>query len=227
MPGLVKVSYVNGSGVAIPPWGIVQCSGAAGTTGTNDFVLSVTQPDGTTNQAFLIDDGKGSAASGPQSYGTGCRLGEGAGWVLFNGDTTTLTPWQEVGPTGGSFAVSSSGTGYFYVGIADASNNRIQVISKPASSGTPRIHFVINSFDTRTNTANATILDVTCKTVPPGLNYNGTVTIYDVAGCYFNEVNPVDYYVGRHGFADYMSQYQSSYDNCRWVVSALCCPPTS
>ncbi len=221
MPGLIRVSY-KPSGT-VPPWGIVQLSGAATVTGTGDYVLSAVQPDGTDNQAYIIDDGKG-CGSGAQAYGTGCRLGEGCGWVLFSGDPTGLTPWQEVGPIGGSFSVSSSGKGYFYTGIADADNSRIQVIAKPAGGGSPRIHFVINTINYGASTANCTILEKTCGSTLKGLNDDGTVTVHDTAGCWLVQPTVFSYSdcnIGRQGWADYMEVYGYS-GSCRWIISSMC-----
>ena len=224
MPGLVKVSYLNASGSAVPPFGIVQMNGAATTTGTNDLVLPAIQPDGTDNQAFLIDDGKGCATSGPQSYGNGFRMGEGCGWVLFSGDQSALTPWQEVGPRGGSFAVSDGGKGYFYAGISDPTNGRIQVIAKPVGPGSPRIHFSINSINYSAGTANCTILEKTCGATLKGLNSNGSVTVYDTAGCWLVQPTVFSYTdcnLGRQGWADYMEIYGYP-GSCRWIISSMC-----
>ena len=124
----------------------------------------------------------------------------------------------------GSNAVSAGQTGLICLSTIN-DDDMIDVVAYP-NTQVPRIHFVIENFDFDANTATATILDITCKLTPPGLDQYGTVTIHDVTGCLFNEGTPSDYYIGRHGFADYMSPYNDPYNTeCRWVVSGLCCPP--
>ena len=109
----------------------------------------------------------------------------------------------------------------------------------PNGGGGIRVHFVINYalavYYGTTPAVNATILDVTCGGTPLGLNYDGSIDIYDPAGCYFDEIQNYGYadvYLGRHGYADYMQPYggygysDAGYGaTCRWVVTALCCPP--
>ena len=124
MPGLIKVSYVNASGAAIPPWGIVQLNGPVYQTGTGDYVVQAVLP-GVGDGPYMIDDGKGTAVSGPASFGSCFRAVEGFAWVAYGCTAPPSAPWQKVGPIIGSPWVSTLGDGYYYAGQYDASNSRI------------------------------------------------------------------------------------------------------
>ena len=245
--GFIKVSYQNASGQAIPPYGVIQLSGAPATNPNTGIIsCQAVQPNGGTGP-YLIDDGKGAGASGPSSYGTGVIPLEGATWAVL-ADTSPPAIWSTIGPKNGSFGMTTKGSGYWYAGVYDSANQRILAVQQTGGSGVPRVHFVINSSSAPYGygfvICNATILDVTCNGTPPGLNYDGTITLIDPAGCYFNETQPYGYaygdiYAGRHGYADYMQEYTGGYGygysadgpeygygaGCRWVVTALCCPP--
>ncbi len=121
---LVKISYVNVSGVAIPPFGVLQLVGECIITPTGDYIVQATVP-GYGNGPFLVDAGKGTDAAGAGSYGQCIRPVNGLCWVAYGCTAPPSIPWQEVGPVIGSFIVSTFGSGYLYAGRYDATNSRI------------------------------------------------------------------------------------------------------
>lgn len=121
---LVGISYKNVSGSAIPPYGVVQASGAPYTSSNGDIAINVTKP-GSGSGPWFIDDGTGAAASGDGAFGTCYRASEGFTWVYCTSMPTD--PWTPVGPVHDSFGVSGSGAGLMYTGKKDPDNNRILV----------------------------------------------------------------------------------------------------
>lgn len=127
MPGLVRVSYRNASGVAIPAFGVIQLDGDPEVTVTGDYVLNAVLA-GNGDGPYMIDDGKGTASSGPQSYGSCVRAYEGFAWAAFDPAGVPPAAWKAIGPPRGKPYMNKSGTGYFYGGIYDSMNNRAMVI---------------------------------------------------------------------------------------------------
>ena len=220
--GFIKVSYQNNSGQAVPPYGVIQLAGSPVTNANTGIVsCQAVQPNGGTGP-YLIDDGKGTGVSGPSSYGTGIIPLDGATWVLLD-DMSPPPAWATIGPKPGKFGMSSTGTGYWYVGVYDATNQRILVIEQVGGGGSPRIHFnIISIVYGTTNVVTASIIDVTCQLTPPGIDSYGHVTLYDT--CWLSP--PMSGYqdanIGRQGWADWMSPYGTGYNACRWVISSMC-----
>lgn len=136
MPGLVAVAYKNVSGFVVPPYGVIQFTGTPETTATGDIVLLATRP-GLGDGPYFVDDGGGASVSGATQYGRAFRLVEGTSWVSFSGSAPSA--WEEVGPTDGSFQMSSSGSGFYFTGQYEASYSRALVLFKSSPGTVPYI----------------------------------------------------------------------------------------
>ena len=137
---IVSVGYFNNSGLVVPAHGVVQFSGGAVVTGTGDIVANAIQPNGASCASYWIDSGQGTTTGNEGQYGQAYRGVDGAVWAAFSppsssssssssSSTFGLTPWQEIGPVSGSFAMSSTGTGYLYAGQEDFANGRVLVVA--------------------------------------------------------------------------------------------------
>ena len=126
MSGLTKVGYKNTSGVAIPPFGAIQFKGAPTVTGTGDYVINAVLP-GNGDGPYMIDDGKGTSASGPGTFGSCVRAYEGFAWASFDPAGVPPAPWKAIGPPRGKTFMNKTGTGYFYAGQYDEVNNKVLV----------------------------------------------------------------------------------------------------
>lgn len=127
MRGLTKVLYKNVSGVAIPPFGIMQLTGACVVTAAGDIVVQATSA-GNGSGPYMIDDGGGSGTIAEAVYGTCSRAVDGFAWVAYGCTAPPTQPWHEVGPILGGFIVSTQGEGYYYAGQYDSDNSRILVM---------------------------------------------------------------------------------------------------
>jgi len=113
---LVKVAYINGSGLDIPPYGVIQLDGVSGGGG----FASAIQPFQNTSSVYsggpmMVDDGKGTTASGSGRYGSCYRLGEGFAPARYSQSYSyTAQPWDEIGPVAGSFDLQPMGTGFYF-----------------------------------------------------------------------------------------------------------------
>jgi len=128
MSGLQKISYKNVSGVAIPPHGIVQASGAVTLNPSGDGYVVLVDKVGLGNGPYFIDSGNGAGDTGDARYSECFRAGEGFAWVGYGCGGGPPSPWTQVGPINGSFYVNESGSGYWYAGVYDSDNSRILVM---------------------------------------------------------------------------------------------------
>ena len=124
---LVRVSYKNVSGADVPPYGIIQLTGAPVVTATGDYVLQATNP-GSGSGPYMIDTGKGAKSSGAKQYGSCARAIDGLVWVAYGCGGGPPSNWCSVGPVNGNFYVNETGAGYTYAGQYDATNQRILVM---------------------------------------------------------------------------------------------------
>lgn len=133
MTPLVSSSYVNLSGVAIPPCGVLQFTGVPTITATGKIVMNAVAC-GLGNGPFFIDSGGGASASGDGRYGTAFRAGEGFAWTAFGCDTpANLVPWMDVGPINNDFIVNTNGVGLWYAGLYQ-SNASLGIVTGYGSS---------------------------------------------------------------------------------------------
>lgn len=126
---LQKISVLNVSGSAIPSYGVVQCDPT--TTLSADGVEPVLNVNfvGTGTGPILIVDEGGLASSTPGSYGNAYRAVQGVVWVNFNGSPPAI--WNEVGPVSGHTYMDSTGSGFLYAGLYDATNGLALVMESP------------------------------------------------------------------------------------------------
>lgn len=120
---LVEVSYVNMSGVLIPPCGVLQLTGTPTITSTGKIVMNAVAC-GNGNGVFMIDSGGGASADGDGRYGTCFRAGEGFCWAAFGCDSPdSLVPWMDVGPVNNDFIVNTNGVGLWYAGLYQSNDS--------------------------------------------------------------------------------------------------------
>jgi len=127
---LVRISYKNVSGSVIPPYGVIQLTGAPIVTASGDYVFQATTP-GSGNGPCMIDAGNGSAASGDGVWGSCIRGAEGPVWASYGGAFTTPTAWMPMGPVHGQTYVNETGGGWIYCGKYDSANSRVMIIRNP------------------------------------------------------------------------------------------------
>jgi len=237
MVGPVKISYVNNSGYAIPPYGVVEFSGNMQTLANGELTIPIVRPTG--NGPYAIDDGKGANSTSTGKYGTAIIPYDNVAWVAWDG-TDPGVAWQgTVGPIANSVFMGNKGSGYLYAGQKDTVNSRILVVQKPPAPGVTTIRFLVISSDPNTLTVLGEVkawdAGYTLYDVPGDLNAAfglgpplGVVEVCDPSGCYFDE--PYDMLFGRMGWAKYTSSLTA--DSCRtgyppfppkWEVFSLCC----
>lgn len=219
----IGVIIQNDSGSVIPPRSVVVATSVetvAGDENTNSYSFThVTQYSGQAGNIMV---------TGPTYLGVGLKglaFYDDFLYVSIDPDATEPAAGDVWGPVSGSWVLGSTGNGFVCQGYSANGGNpkRAMFYRVPPALGA-RIHFVINSVDYGAATVRATILEKTCGVSLSGLNNDGSVTVYDSAGCWLRApTGYTDCNIGRHGYADYMEIY--GYPGaCRWIMNPLCPP---
>lgn len=228
---VIPISYLNTSGEAIPPFGIMEATGDCDyVSATKKYSIKVRKPTGV--GPYFIDTGNGASASGDGAYGQCVVPLTHTWWVKYSGAAAPTTAWvTEVGPKTGQFYVDKNGSGYWYAGVWDSTNGWILVMEKMGGGGKPIVMFQIKTPDCPNARALATVKAVTDGSGSPAVG--DTIQICDKAGCFFNTTNIL--LNGRIGFAQQMKGVtcvQMAGDGTGtddtitnpWVVFSLCYP---
>lgn len=224
-----KISYLNSSGEAIPPFAVLQFESDVDFNSTTKAqTVKAYKPDGT--GPYAIDDGKGADAANEGRYGQCLVPLQHTFWAYYTGAAAPGTAWTtEVGPVTGQWYMDATGAGYWYAGSFDPDNQRILVQQKAAGAGGPIVHFAIATPDCDNSSALATVLARTHGTNSPAIG--DTIQVCDIAGCFFGASNTL--LNGRKGFAQQMTGVSclpqsgtgtgtgSAITN-PWVVFSLC-----
>lgn len=133
---VIIISYLNASGMTVNPYSVLEFEGncdVASTTGVLSFKGYQPSAQG---GPYGIDTGQGTTTSGAGAYGQLMIPLSHPTWAIWSDRVAPPTPWiTEVGPMAGSFGMWSSGSGYYYAGQYDSTNNRILVVQKTGSGG--------------------------------------------------------------------------------------------
>lgn len=127
-----SIPYMNISDEDVPQFAFVELLGTADVAATGVISAKVDKPADVTKQ-YALDLGKGAGTTGPTKYGQCYDPGIAPTWAYY----TAATPppdGSQVGPVSGSWEVSVMGTGYFYCGVHEATNERI-LIKKGVTDG--------------------------------------------------------------------------------------------
>jgi len=125
---LVRVSYKNVSGSAIPPYGIFQLKGAPVTAPDGESLVFQADKPGLGVGPMFIDSGGGTSSSGDNQFGTGFRANEGFVWAAYGPSGSPPSAWLPIGPVRGQFYVNETAGGFLYAGQYDSTNNRVLII---------------------------------------------------------------------------------------------------
>lgn len=225
-----EIYFKNNTGEEIPPYACLQV------TGTDDL-----KSVGGTNYLLVSKPADASGEAGAFIFNShtpveidGRGIGQG-GRVNVRATYTTGTPaagqkWQ---PIVGSFDVEQSDSGIFVAHGPDeiGENFGLQVMKlavQSAAGGSLGITFTIGTASNASGSgdfgafksASCTVISATCG------NYDlvgDTVTVYDIAGCYFDETNAA--LEDRTGHAEWRVKDNSGETACYWECVGLCCPP--
>lgn len=239
---LIPISSLNTDSVVVPPFGIVEIHDDLDVaTGTGLQSVKVRRPTGSTGP-FAIDDGGGMAASGgPGAYGQCLIPVSHTAWAYYTGASAPGLPGVQVGPVAGSFAMSTSGKGYLYMGGFDPVKHLILVVAVASGSGGScnTIRFRVGAVIAGTMSAicfiDAVDAGFTLADVPdkanielPGFPAGENVIVCDPLCAFFNE--PAGGLSDRYGWAKYMQplvpntcQPTYAYLAPQWEVFALNC----
>lgn len=209
------VPWINDAGEEIPAYGVVQLRTDYDTTS------HASKPDGATGLFFV---------NGPVPIAS-TKHGESLVWnrprvVLLD---AAAAVGDEVGPSEGSWSMSSSGSGFRVLKQA-ADGRGVVVQTGGGGGGGHTIWFTIDSVlcpetdyvDETTLVVIATYYNQSCNGVPPGANYDGTYDVYDLCS-YLNGLTPTDL-AGGTGRATYHYPL-TGYCTPRWIIDDLCPSP--
>lgn len=210
------VPWVNDAGEEIPAYGVVQLR-------TDYDTKSHASKPNSTEGLFFVN--------GPVPVAS-TKHGESLVW---NRPRTVLLDAAAgvgdiVGPVSGSWAMSTSGTGFRV--LRQATGGRGVVVQSGGSSGGGhKIWFVIlqvlcpgvDYVDEKTLVVEATDYMAGCGAVPPGANPDGTYNVIDRCS-YMRGLTPTDL-VGGVGKATYMYPIGTGYCEPKWICDDLCPQP--
>lgn len=215
-----KISYLNSSGEAVPPFAVLQFESDVDFNSTTKAqTVKAYKPDGT--GPYAIDDGKGADAANEGRYGQCLVPLQHTFWAHYTGASAPGTAWTtEVGPVSGQWYMDATGSGYWYAGSFDPDNQRILVQQKAASGGGfPLIHFILPSVVVCSNgESTATVDNVPCSCSSPAVG--DTITVVDLYGEWSGETD--DTLADRGGWAIKMQDSGDYADaGCAWIILKL------
>lgn len=211
--------WKNDSGATIPAYGVIRLTSYNSTTDT----FSAVKPDG--EDGFYFVNGPVTVASG--GYGES---------HLWNASRIALTDGaynDSVGPTAGSWEMTTAGSGFRV--FSNPSSGSAAIIQESAGSSMPLIRFQIREADCEARSALAHVLSHG-GSIPEAFEIYGEtelneagetvmskfVYIYDKNGCYLNESNRNLY--GRIGHSAYLyGSPKYPYQPWRaWEIIGIC-----
>lgn len=209
--------WTNTSGETIPAYGVVQLR--------TNFSLGY-------NQASKPNSGTGLFYANGAVAVLDTKKGESLLWnrprlVKVDGSPSV---GDEVGPVSGSWSMSDAGTGFCVMHQPVDGVAAVERVGAGGSGGGHTIWFTINSVlcpdrdyvTQRALVVTATWYNLGCDKVPPGADYEGTYTVYDLCNYMVGLVD--DDLIGGTGRATYHYPL-SGYCEPRWTIDDLCPQP--
>lgn len=228
-PKPIYWNVYNISGQTIPPYSCVQVTGTTDVAGTVYLEVDLPADASGENGPYVFTD---HVSIEPFKYGV-VQQGRKARATIESGSTDAGTKYQ---PVVGQTYIEAADSGPFVMAGPDLIQNNsvtpgrsvVQVFLQGSSSGSLGITFTISSAFNASGSgdfgayksASCTVVSATCG------NYDlvgDTVTVYDIAGCYFDEDNAT--LEDRTGHAEWRVKDNSGETDCYWECVGLCCPP--
>jgi hypothetical protein len=235
-PGVTGITFLNDTGEAVPPHGVMAVQGVGWNEGQQAFYLKVAKP--TQN---LIDDSSVWCFNGPTTVANN-KTGKAyfalhqPAWVKIEGSVTfamvnVVPPAMEVGPVAGQWYVSEDGSGMIVMGAredqaaaGEIEKDRVLVLQRNAG-GDIIVGISIVSVDDRDPDDITALCEVTtpCESVTDEDEY-GRITVHDqMMGCLLNSEAPEDL-VGRRGWCVRKAMRSDPYCEKKYQLGDLCCP---
>lgn len=130
---VTPISYKNISATDVPPFGCVDFVNDCDIAGSTSVISIKATTPGHGSGLYALDSGKGAGTSTAEAYSQAFLPSNAPVWAYYLGVAAPGAAWHaEVGPYTGGFDLVTTGTGFIYAGVFDATNERILVISKKA-----------------------------------------------------------------------------------------------